>query len=80
MITFSTFCRLNLNMWFLTLVMIRGPLRTVMFISSEPKQCLQSEIRENNEPKVQREKSVVQAKTPGNNGPGAQRKIKGSEG
>ena len=61
MITFSTFCRLNLSMWFLTLVMIRGPLGAVMFISSEPEQCLQSEIRENNEPKVQREKSVMQA-------------------
>ena len=23
-LTFSTFCRLSLNMWFLTLVMIRG--------------------------------------------------------
>ena len=47
-----------------------------MFISSELEKCPQAEIRENNEPKAQREKSVVQAKTPGNNVPGAQRKIK----
>ena len=48
-----------------------------MFISSGPEQCPQAEIRENNEPKAQREKSVVQAKTPGNNGPGAQGEKKG---
>ena len=76
MITFSTFCRLSLSMWLLTLAMLRGPLGTVMFISSELEKCPQAEIRENNEPKAQREKSVVQAKTPGNNVPGAQRKIK----
>ena len=76
MITFSTFCRLSLSMWLLTLLMIRGLVGTVIFISSELEKCPQAEIRENNEPKAQREKSVVQAKTPGNDVPGAHRKIK----
>ena len=45
-----------------------------MFINSEPEQCPQAEIRENNEPKAQREKSVVQAKTRGNDEQEAQGK------